>query len=292
MAGRPNKVGLDYFELDCLLDDKVKLIQAEFGLKGFAVVVKLYQKIYRINGYYCEWNEEMLLLFLVENGLSSDSKNLINEIVMACIRRGIFSERLFNKFGILTSSGVQKRYLNATSKREIVELKKEYLLINVGKNSKNVVINSIYDYINSIYDVDNAQSKVEKSRVENNTVSKDTVRQTDVRHVIDAWNSLSDCGIKPIQKISSGSKRYSSLMARIREYGIDEVINAIEKIRHSKFLQGKSGGRRQWIITFDWFVLPSNFPKVLEGNYDDEVQDTDYNTSFENDNGIWGGVRQ
>lgn len=292
MAGRPNKVGLDYFELDCLLDDKVKLIQAEFGLKGFAVVVKLYQKIYRINGYYCEWNEEVLLLFLVENGLSSDSKNLINEIVMACIRRGVFSERLFNKFGILTSSGVQKRYLNATSKREIVELKKEYLLISVGKNNKNVVINSIYDDINSIYDVDNTQSKEEKSRVKNNTVSKDTVRQTDVRHVIDAWNSLADCGIKPIQKISSSSKRYSSLMARIREYGIDEVINAIEKIRHSKFLQGKSGGRRQWIITFDWFVLPSNFPKVLEGNYDDEVQDTDYNISFENDNGIWGGVRQ
>lgn len=292
MAGRPNKVGLDYFELDCLLDDNVKLIQAEFGLKGFAVVVKLYQKIYGSNGYYCEWNEDVLFLFLVENGLSGDSKNLINEIVMACIRRGIFSEKLFNKFGILTSSGVQKRYLNATSKRENVELKKEYLLISVGKNRNNVVINSINDSRNSINDIKNEQSKVEKSRVENNTVSKDTVRQTDVRHVMDAWNSLVDCGIKPIQKISSSSKRYSSLMARIREYGIDEVINAIEKIRHSKFLQGKSGGRRQWIITFDWFVLPSNFPKVLEGNYDDEVQDTDYNTSFENDNGIWGGVRQ
>ena len=78
MAGRHNKVGLDYFELDCLLNDKIRLIQAEFGLKGFAVIVKLYQKIYGGNGYYCEWNEDILLLFLVENGLNSDSKNLIN----------------------------------------------------------------------------------------------------------------------------------------------------------------------------------------------------------------------
>ena len=25
---------------------------------------------------------------------------------------------------------------------------------------------------------------------------------------------------------------------------------------------------RGWMITFDWFLLPSNFQKVLEGNYD------------------------
>ena len=46
MAGRPTKAGLDYFELDCHMEEKVRLIQAEFGLKGFAVLVKLYQKIY------------------------------------------------------------------------------------------------------------------------------------------------------------------------------------------------------------------------------------------------------
>ena len=27
---------------------------------------------------------------------------------------------------------------------------------------------------------------------------------------------------------------------------------------------------RQWQITFDWFVRPNNFPKVLDGNYDDK----------------------
>ena len=133
---RPSKAGLDYFELDCHMEEKVKLIQAEYGLKGFAIVVKLYQKIYGGFGYYCEWSEDSLLLFMSENGLSGDSKNLIKDIVSACIRRDIFSERLFNKFGILTSEGVQKRYLNATARREKVEMKKEYLLISVGKNNR------------------------------------------------------------------------------------------------------------------------------------------------------------
>ena len=106
---------------------------------------------------------------------------------------------------------------------------------------------------------------------DSNTVSNDTVRRTDVQRVQSAWNELSSFGIKPISKISSGSKRYTSLTARIREYGIDTVLEAIENIKKSSFLQGKSGGKRQWMITFDWFVLPSNFPKVLEGNYNDEV---------------------
>lgn len=168
---RPIKTGLDYFELDCHMEEKVKLIQAEFGLKGFAVVVKLYQRIYGGFGYYCEWNEDSLLLFMSENGLPSDNKNLIQQIVSACMRRNIFSEELFKKFGILTSEGVQKRYLNATSKREKIELKKEYLLIDVGKNRGNVVINGVSDGRNQVSDGRNTQRRVEKSREENTSYS-------------------------------------------------------------------------------------------------------------------------
>ncbi len=140
---RPGKTGLDYFELDCQIDDKIKLIQAEFGLKGFALVVKLFQKIYGERGYYCEWDEDRLFLFMSENGVSSDNKNLISTIVDACIRRGIFSEDKFNDYGILTSSGIQRRYLNAVSRREFVEVRKEYLLISDTQKYNNVSINEV-----------------------------------------------------------------------------------------------------------------------------------------------------
>lgn len=165
MAGRQNKVGLDYFELDCHMDEKVRLVQAEYGLKGFAVFVKLLQEIYGGYGYYCEWTQDRELLFASENGLNGGSQQLLGDIVEACIRRNIFSERLFKEYGILTSSGVQKQYLKATVKREVVELKKEYLLISVPVNRKNVVINSISSGRNDISDTGNAQSRVEKSKV-------------------------------------------------------------------------------------------------------------------------------
>ena len=82
--------------------------------------------------------------------------------------------------------------------------------------------------------------------------------------VVDAWNSLSEYGIKSISKLTSGTKRYDNLVARLKKYGLDDVIKAIENIKHSDFLQGNTGN---WFITFDWFVKPNNFPKVLEGNY-------------------------
>ena len=112
------------------------------------------------------------------------------------------------------------------------------------------------------------------------TVSNETVCQTDVRHVVEAWNKLHDYGINPVSKISNTSKRCHSLVARIRQYGITEVLSAIERIKLSDFLQGKNN--KGWVITFDWFVLPNNFPKVLEGNYDNgQRQKTPYQSQTE-----------
>lgn len=164
---RPLKEGVDYFSLDCYMDDKIKMIQAEFGLKGFAIVVKLWQTIYREHGYYCEWNEEKKLLFASEEGADC-GPGLINEIVQACIRRDIFSKKLFDKYQILTSRGIQKRYLSITAKRKKAEMKKEYSLVEVAHNSINDDNNRVNVGKNQVNSVDNTQSKVKKSKVNNN----------------------------------------------------------------------------------------------------------------------------
>lgn len=117
------------------------------------------------------------------------------------------------------------------------------------------------------------QDRLELGKSKDNiTVSEDTVCQTetvrpDIKPVVDAWNALSnDTAIKPVSKMLSTSKRYQMLVARIKEYSLDDVIKAIEKIKQSDFLKGNNN--KGWIITFDWFVRPNNFPKVFEGDYD------------------------
>ncbi len=103
----------------------------------------------------------------------------------------------------------------------------------------------------------------------NISISNDIDCQTDtVRQVIFAWNSLSNFGVKPVSKMASTSTRYKSLVARIKQNSLDDVLLAIEKIKNSDFLTGKSS---DFIITFDWFVKPNNFVKVLDGNYDNRT---------------------
>lgn len=117
------------------------------------------------------------------------------------------------------------------------------------------------------------------------TDSKESVCRTDVQRIVEAWNDLQKFGIAPVSKMSSTSKRYKSLVARIREHGVDGVLKAIKQVENSDFLLGKNN--RGWTITFDWFVLPNNFPKVLERNYTNRAAPVD---SCENErmNNLYG----
>ena len=78
--------------------------------------------------------------------------------------------------------------------------------------------------------------------------------------ILEAWNNLPVTNIR----IISG-KRLQMLKSRIKQYSFDDVLKAIQTIHNSPFLLGDN--KRKWQITFDWFILPNNFPKVLEGNY-------------------------
>ena len=97
----------------------------------------------------------------------------------------------------------------------------------------------------------------------NLTLSNEMVCCTDVQRVIEAWNSLN---LTKITKIVDSTNRGQWLKKRIQDYGVDEVLRAIENVRNSAFLMGDN--KKGWVITFDWFIRPNNFPKVLDGNYD------------------------
>ncbi len=170
---RLTKTGLDYFPLDCALDDKIALIEAEFGLTGFAVIVKLFQKIYGEQGYYCEFTKEVALLFSYKIGLGG---NVVSEIVAASIKRDIFDKDLFDKYEILTSRGIQKRYFEAVNRRKQIEVKNEYLLIKCAINWENVNINSINVNINPKNVNINSQSKVKESKEKESKEKKSAER--------------------------------------------------------------------------------------------------------------------
>lgn len=85
--------------------------------------------------------------------------------------------------------------------------------------------------------------------------------------LIQKWNELPDA-ITKISTLKKDTQRYKMLTQRVSEYGENKVLEAIEKIKQSSFLQGNNN--KGWTITFEWFVRPNNFVKVLEGNYADK----------------------
>lgn len=124
---RPFKQGLEYFALDVNMSDEVELIEAVHGLVGFAVLIKLFQKIYS-EGYFIEWQEKDQILF---SNRVSDDRNRVTSIVSDCIKWGIFNSDMYRQYGILTSRRIQEQYFMATYKRVKVTAIREYLIIDV-----------------------------------------------------------------------------------------------------------------------------------------------------------------
>lgn len=167
------KNGIDYFPLDVVLDSKFELIEAEFGLTGFAVVVKLYQRIYGGQGYYCEYTNEVASLFAKKEGVG---ENVVSEIVSASIRRGIFDKEKFDKYHILTSAGIQKRYFEAVKRRKTLKFDERYLLVPCAQNQIIACKNDEIACKNGEIAYKSKQSREEKSRVEKSRVEESDTR--------------------------------------------------------------------------------------------------------------------
>ena len=104
------------------------------------------------------------------------------------------------------------------------------------------------------------KSSIGEGSVEGGRTNKFVLCEADASRIIHSWNAL---GVSSVKSISNN--RLTLVKARIAEHGLDAFLEAIKSINECPFLIGQN--ERGWVITFDWFIKPSNFAKVLEGNY-------------------------
>jgi hypothetical protein len=77
-------------------------------------------------------------------------------------------------------------------------------------------------------------------------------------------------------------KRKGHIRARVREYGKEALHEVVLKAASSNFLKGSNA--KGWSAKFDWMILPTNFEKILSGNYDNNKasnRDTEFSEDFE-----------
>ncbi len=180
---RPLKDGVDYFPFDTnfYADDKVRLLRAEFGAKGMYTLHYLLCEIYGKNGYFIQWDKSRC--FLVSDGAGCGcSPDYISEFVAGCVRCSFFDERVLNMFGVLTSAGIQRRFMRMLKNRDGIEIIREYWLLD--ETSKKDVPQGVLNKLtfktlksscnpdksscNPDKSSDNSQSKEKKSKVNKN----------------------------------------------------------------------------------------------------------------------------
>lgn len=167
---RQIKQGIDYYPMDVnfLNDIKVRKVLRGCGAQSMAVILFLLGNIYRDEGYYMRWDDEEDP-FLVSDVVGV-SEGAVRETIKKSLQVEFFDSKLFEKESILTSKGIQERFMEATVRRISVNIKAAYWLLD--KTGANMVVEKINVYRNSITvdnnskNVDdNQQSKVKESKV-------------------------------------------------------------------------------------------------------------------------------
>ena len=231
---RPQKSGLEYFPLDVDIDndEKVAYVISRYGFQAFGLLIKILMNIYH-DGYYMMWTERQQYLFSFKLNVDSE---LAKTIVSAYINEGFFDRNIYEKYGVLTSHGIQTRYLQAVGRRSQVRIAREYCLfspeecskianvdyysVNVSNNSVIVNNNHAETYKNQ---AKSTQSKVKESNISTTTTARtceDDMVDKELAKIIQAYSD----NIHPVTPME-----FEDISSWMEDYGFSSelIIKAI-----------------------------------------------------------------
>lgn len=227
---RPKAKGVEYFPLDVgfLSDLKIRKIMLSCGASSIAVLIYIFAAIYRDEGYFMNVKDDDIALIALDTNLDTDYvKNVINR---AC-EVGLFSFRIYDNFRVLTSEGIQNRYLKITERRKSVKINADINLVNVDMMYTETRVNVAETIVNvaetpvNVYK--STQSKVKESKVK---VKESKVKESKEKNTV-IQNDVFSTWLNTFGDISSFIKE--TLETLTEEYGPEQVVEAIE-ITHDR----------------------------------------------------------
>jgi hypothetical protein len=280
MAGRPTKQGIDYFPMDVgfFTDVKIRKISRACGSQSTSILICLLCNIYKDEGYYILWDEDLPFVIADTVGVSEGA---VKEVLIKSLQVGFFDQELYEKYKILTSSGIQKRFLLATYQRKETTIIPEYL-INCANNSINCTNNSINHSDNeqskSKVKVNRKKRKEKENNKETSPNGEEKKDELSLSHsqkndwvgLMNWYNSLFRDKLPAIKSMTETRKK--AVKARIAQYGKESIRTVFNLVLQSSFLLG--GNDRNWKCDFDWIFKQANYTKILEGNYNGKRADT------------------
>ena len=245
--------GINYFPVgvNFMEENAMEVIEAKYGIKGSAIVLKLMCKIYK-EGYYIRWDEEQCLIFANKAGREVQAEE-VQGIIEILFTKGILDRNSYQENGILTSESIQKVWMEATKrrKRELSEL--PYLMVKPEKenrkadtppalqeiqqpelfkkektpvNPKNVVHHVAVDAKNAC---NSGQSKVKEKKAEEN---KELPPSAPPKGKKKEWEEVSAPLPIPGYAFNTITHNYPGLTDTLKRLGITEAgeVNAILRL--------------------------------------------------------------
>ena len=237
---RPLKSGIDYFPLDCnfMKDIKVRKILRACGPSAIAVIVNLLCTIYQGDGYYMLWDEDTGFLIADDVGVK---ESFVHEVVKTAVQVDFFNAGMFGTRGILTSVGIQRRYKEATARRNNNALIADYNLLS-NELSGVIAYNNPVNVDNNPVNVDRStQMIVDDSKVNKTKLDDD---------IGDA------CAQKLAEIIESSS---SDAMDFLCHFKPEDRLCVVEQVEASEYLKKNLDVHRKPSKTF--------MVRLLAGNY-------------------------
>lgn len=119
-------------------------------------------------------------------------------------------------------------------------------------------------------------------RIEGDKPKKIHMSSNFKNNIILKWNTLArEHNLAAIMEIKSGSLREKNLRARSADKNFDFNL-LVDMINNSPFLLGKT--KNPFFVFFDWIIKPTNYQKIIEGNYLDRQ-------SYQKFSGIIEGIK-
>ena len=252
MLARPTKTGLEYFPLDVnfLYDIKVRKIIKPLGPEAIGVLVYLLAEIYKDNGYYISWNDDIYFLM---SDLTGIDEELIKDVVSKALEVDFFNKDKYKKYNILTSKGIQNRYISATEKRKNTNINDDYIIkseqistnehtqnnSNTKVNSEETGVNVTETKVNSeetgVNVTESTQSKVKESKVKDNIYTASADAHAELKSEIQGriWAAY------PVKKGKIHAMK--SIEKLLKGYTEQQVLNAIATYKADVEKQKASG---------------------------------------------------
>lgn len=248
---RPIKQGIDYFPLDVgFLDDiKVRRIMRSCGLQAVAILICLLGNIYKDEGYYMQWDED--ISFLVADKVGTSDGAVIATVEKA-VQVKFFDEELFRRYKILTSKGIQTRFLTAVARRKSIDIIPEYMLVEATAFVKSVNVCK-----NPVNVCSNEQRKVKKSKEKESNYLAEPEEEND--EVFERL-ILKDNSLHPVTE-----KQVKEWIRLFPEVNVrQEIRNMVAWCRANPGKRKTEQGINRFINS--WLIRANNRPKETSRN--------------------------